>query len=180
MATAAGIATGIVEIVLGIILFVTRFHQYRFAQYQNVHAPLGSYGEAMVLGLTLLLGFCFSPLGVVAVVLFVEGIVRAAAGVAGISVGTSALFLAERAWTFLRRPPPLPSPPPDRLARDGDGWVVECGRQRDWDELTTFVAGGAHFRLLGVSQASLGARPWRYRLGPVPSSWIVRRQVSLD
>jgi hypothetical protein len=166
------ILSGLAETVLGAILFVSQFRPYRFARSAEVHAPIGEqypYGEPMVLGITLLVGFCFTSWGITAIYLFVEGLLRTAAGVVGQHCGLAPLYLI----SLIQGKPPVVA---DVVRADGDGWIVE-GRHDDWDAHTTFFASDREFRLVDARKLSPGR--FRYRLAPVPAGWIIRKQVRL-
>ena len=131
-------------------------------------------------GALLFLALLFSPWGLLALLLLVEGAVRLLSAAAlGEPCGVAILHLVEGARTLgrrlaRRRPRPAPA---DLVAGDGAEGVLICAaRPYDWAPLDTIRYQGRLYRLVEIRDAP-GPLPWRHRLAPLPEGRLIRRLV---
>ncbi len=185
--SAGAVFGGALEVLLAPFLLLATWPPYFQRVAGAAHDELGQMavtsdvmpgnGVFMMLGFTAFLGYLFaSPAGLLVLTLFVEGILRAAAGAAGMPVGTALLgvpwLLAARARRiWLARRPPRPLPDLVTAERDGHGLLIDAAAPRAWQKDTTIRVEGGVFRLVGYRHDLERERPHQYRFERVPAWW---------
>jgi hypothetical protein len=112
-----------------------------------------------------------TPLGWLALWLFVEGLMRVLSAAMDQPFSTLPIVLA-RAASKLRPPKKLPD---DRVIEREDGFVIDSARDYDWHALSTIELGGAHYAVTReAGHSDDQERPHRYRLTPITPDHVVR------
>jgi hypothetical protein len=128
-------------------------------------------------GATLWIGFLFfSGCGLLALYLFVEGLVRGLAVAVTFEPCGSLLVLLLDRLARLRPRRKLPKVP-DAVTRQGADVLIATCRVRDWDVMTTVELEGEHYLVGHHHAAGAPPRPHTYRLVPLPPGRAIRKLV---
>ena len=109
-----------------------------------------------------------TPLGWLALWLFVEGLMRVLSAAMDQPFSTLPIVLARAAWSLK----PKKKLPPDVVTERDDGFIIDSARDYDWHALSTIELGGAHYAV--TREAGTSERPHRYRLTPITPDHVVR------
>jgi hypothetical protein len=160
---------GLVELLAGVLVAVLwRLGHPVVVEHMGAENDLG---QLIVHGFSHYFYFLFlTPWGWIAIWLFVEGLVRVAASVAGQRFGTTMPWALGRAlYGWLHTPP---QPPPDVLRSDGETLIIESGRDYRWDALTTIDVDDKLYTVKLELVRTL--RRYRYRLTPIAPDHVIR------
>jgi len=167
--------SALVQIVCGATLAVSSYPGYlrALAGYDAARAQVDTAGS-FVLGATAFVGFFFTWRGIVALVLFAEGLVRLLGAAAGIEVGTSAGWLVRRIRDT--KPQNDEIVPPEVVTLDGEVLIIDSARPRLLEPTNVLDHDGRDFICDRVEPGS-APRAHRYVLRPLRDGEVVRRRV---
>jgi hypothetical protein len=109
-----------------------------------------------------------TPLGWLALWLFVEGLLRVLAAAMEQPFSTLPVVIVRGARTLR----PRKKLPDDLVTERADGFIIDSARDYDWHALTTVEMGGVLYAV--TREAGASDRPHRYRLTPITPEHVVR------
>jgi hypothetical protein len=113
-----------------------------------------------------------TPMGWLAVWLFLEGILRVLAAAMEQPFSTLPVVMVRAARSLV----PAQKLPHDIVVERDDGFVIDSARDYDWHALTTVEIDDALYAVTREAGSS-DARPHRYRLTPITPEHVVRTKT---
>ena len=143
----------------------------------RAHAVSTGAANTGLMGMAHYVAFAVAtPVGIISLYGFAEGLVRIASAIIGEPLGTSPLWFAHRVMRFFAGEHDDTS----GLCRDvaivrPDGsFEIRTCRPRDWDVTSTIGYRSVFYRVVHHAHTDDERRPYLYRLEPVPNSHLIR------